>query len=119
MRKLLAIVYGCWANESFDPPFEKRLKARQVNRAQQEPTQKKGEIEGQPGAERQVAGPRYGSNKKTSNGGTGVAAPVSQRETDKRKRNATLSQKSVSSSERGQSTFRGKKIPEGKSSVNG
>jgi hypothetical protein len=31
MRKLLAIVYGCWSkNERFDPTHEKRLKARQA-----------------------------------------------------------------------------------------
>jgi len=30
MRKLLAIVYGCWSNdERFDPTYEKGLKARQ------------------------------------------------------------------------------------------
>jgi hypothetical protein len=33
MRKLLAIVYGCWGNdERFDPNHEKRLKAGQAEK---------------------------------------------------------------------------------------
>ena len=33
MRKLLAIVYGCWSNnEHLDPAHEKRLKARQAEK---------------------------------------------------------------------------------------
>jgi len=116
MRKLLAIVYGCWANDRwFDPTFEERLKARQTNRSHQERTQKDNAAEGQADDKPHGAGPPQNG---TSYSGMGVAAPVSRREADKRKRKATLPQKSGSSSTRGQSAFPSQKIPDEKSSIN-
>lgn len=84
MRKLLAIVYGCWTNdERFDPTYEKRLKARQ--------------------AERRSEGEET-ADEDTANRSHDMAAPVSQREAKKR-RKAASPQKSVSSSTRGQGAF--------------
>ena len=109
MRKLLAIVYGCWSNDQwFDPTFEERLKARQQNNAQ-----KSG-----PGKEAQAEDGRLGANGQHTGGGTDMRAPVSGREAAKRKRKATQPQKSVSSSARGQSAFPTEKIPEENPSAN-
>lgn len=114
MRKLLAIVYGCWANDRwFDPTFEERLKARQQNRAQKNGFKTKVQAED----ERDDAG-RRPSNSGTDISGTDTEAPVSRQEAAKRKRKATLPQKSVSSSARGQSAFPTEKIPEENPSVN-
>lgn len=82
MRKLLAIVYGCWSKEEwFDPTFEKRLKARQ--REKSEPEDQSDDSPAQQGD---------------------LAAPVSRKEAKQRKK-ATSPQKSGSSSERGQGAF--------------
>ena len=82
MRKLLAIVYGCWSKgEWFDPTFEKRLKVRQKEKS--------------------------GSKEQTDDGPVqeeDLTAPISRREA-KRRRKATSPQKSSSSSERGQGAF--------------
>ena len=46
MRKLLAIVYGCWSNgQWFDPTFEERLKARHKNSAQKGDLEEKAQVE--------------------------------------------------------------------------
>jgi transposase len=83
MRKLLAIVYGCWSNgERFDPQYEERLKARQERKAQDGQTD---------------------SGQETSEG-KDLSAPVSQREATRRKK-APMPQKSSSSSDRGQEAF--------------
>jgi transposase len=82
MRKLLAIVYGCWTNgQRFDPGYEKRLKARQKEKSQD-----------------------TDSETKNSPSEDDPAAPVSRREA-KRRRKATSPQKSDSSSDRGQGAF--------------
>jgi len=68
MRKLLAIVYGCWANDRwFDPTFEERLKARQQNRAQ------KNGFEARVQAENE----RDDEGRRLSNSDTDIEAPVS------------------------------------------
>lgn len=83
MRKLLAIVYGCWSKgEWFDPTFEKRLKARQEKKSREQ------ELDGED----------------TAGEGSDLSAPVSRREA-KRRRKASSPQKSGSSSERGQGAF--------------
>jgi transposase len=83
MRKLLAIVYGCWNNnERFDPTHEKRLKARQ--------------------AEKKSTG--EASSEQAEGQSFDMSAPVSRKEAKKR-RKATSPEKSVSSSARGQGTF--------------
>lgn len=82
MRKLLAIAYGCWTkSQRFDPTYEKRLKARQNEKSdnEEDETQK-------------------------SHNENNLAAPVSRREA-KRRRKAASPQKSGSSSERGQGAF--------------
>ena len=78
MRKLLAIVYGCWSNgERFDPQYEERLKARQEKKEQDDPSDR-------------------------ANGeGRDLSAPISKREATRRKK-APMPQKSGSSSDRGQ-----------------
>ena len=83
MRKLLAIVYGCWSNnERFDPTYEKRLKARQ--------TEKKstGKV----------------SSEKDTVQNLDMSAPVSRKEAKKR-RKATSPEKGVGPSARGQGAF--------------
>ena len=83
MRKLLAIVYGCWSNnERFDPAYEKRLKARQ--------------------AEKESTGGT--ATEQTVDRDSDLSAPVSQKEAKKR-RKATSPEKSVSPSARGQGAF--------------
>jgi len=83
MRKLLAIVYGCWSNgERFDPEYEERLKARQEQKGQDGPN------ESDPG----------------SGASRDLSAPISQREATQRKK-APTPQKSGSSSDRGQGAF--------------
>ena len=83
MRKLLAIVYGCWSNdERFDPTYEKRLKARQKEK------KSAGEASGEKDA---------GQSHDTS-------APVSRKEAKKR-RKATSPEKGASPSARGQGAF--------------
>jgi len=83
MRKLLAIVYGCWSKgQHFDPTFEERVKARQHGASQEEDV----------------------DEKHTAYGGAGLSAPISQREA-KRRRKTTSPQKSVSLSARGQGAF--------------
>lgn len=109
MRKLLAIVYGCWANGRwFDPTFEERLKAHQRNSAQKSGFEK--HVPAEDG--RDDAGRRH------LNSGTDIEAPVSRQEAAKRKKKATLPQKSISSSARGQSAFPTEKIPKENPSVN-
>lgn len=96
MRKLLAIVYGCWSNgEPFDPTYEKRLKARQ---AEKQTTGEKGE-------------------EQTVEQSFDRSAPVSRREAKKR-RKATPPQRSVSSSARGQGAFLKEKILENDTAFN-
>ena len=81
MRKLLAIVYGCWSNgERFDPQYEERLKARQEKKEQDDP-----------------------SDRATGEG-RDLSAPISKREATRRKK-APMPQKSGSSSDRGQEAF--------------
>jgi len=83
MRKLLAIVYGCWSNnERFDPAYEKRLKARQ--------------------AEKKSTGETSG--EQSVNRSSDMSAPVSRKEAKKR-RKATSPEKSDSPSTRGQGAF--------------
>ena len=83
MRKLLAIVYGCWSNnERFDPTYEKRLKARQAEK------KSTGEASGEQSADQSFD----------------MSAPVSRKEAKKR-RKATSPEKSVSPSARGQGAF--------------
>jgi len=83
MRKLLAIVYGCWSKgQHFDPNFERQLKARQA--------EKKSTGDAASG---KATGQRFD-----------ISAPVSQKEARKRRR-ATSPQKSVSPSTRGQGAF--------------
>ncbi|MCS4162931.1 transposase [Salinibacter ruber] len=83
MRKLLAIVYGCWSNnERFDPTYEKRLKARQ--------------------AEKKSTG--EASSEQAEGQSFDMSAPVSRKEAKKR-RKATSPEKSVSPSARGQGAF--------------
>jgi hypothetical protein len=78
MRKLLAIVYGCWRNdERFDPTYEQRLKACQ--------------------AEKKTSDKKH--DEQTAEQSFNRSAPVSRREAKKR-RKASSSQKSVSSSAR-------------------
>jgi len=109
MRKLLAIVYGCWANDRwFDPTFEERLKARQQNRAQ------KNGFEARVQAENE----RDDEGRRLSNSDTDIEAPVSRQEATKRKRKATLPQKSMGSSARGQSAFPTEKISKENPSLN-
>lgn len=82
MRKLLAIVYGCWSKgQRFDPTFEKRLKARQEEKAREER-----------------------SDAQQPNEEPDPSAPVSRREAKRRKK-AASPQKSGSSSDRGQGAF--------------
>lgn len=111
MRKLLAIVYGCWSNgQWFDPTFEERLKARQ---------QAGGTQKSDPKKKAQAAeDKRRSASGQSVNGDADMRAPVSRREAAKRKRKATQPQKSVSSSARGQSAFPTEKIPEENPSVN-
>jgi transposase len=83
MRKLLAIVYGCWSNnERFDPTYEKRLKARQAEKKSTDDT----------------------SGGQNADQSSDLSAPVSRKEAKKR-RKATLPEKSGSPSARGQETF--------------
>jgi transposase len=83
MRKLLAIVYGCWSKgQRFDPTFEKRLKARQQD-ASQEGNQ---------------------DERQTAYRNADLSAPVSNREAQRR-RKAASPQTSVSPSARGQGAF--------------
>ena len=80
MRKLLAIVYGCWSNnERFDPTYEKRLKARQ--------------------AEKKSASDS--SSEENEGQSLDMSAPVSRKEAKKR-RKATSSEKGIGPSARGQ-----------------
>jgi transposase len=80
MRKLLAIVYGCWSNgRRFDPHYEERLKARQEKKGQDD---------------------QNASDQKIGEG-KDLSAPISQREATRRKK-APMPQKSGSSSDRGQ-----------------
>lgn len=80
MRKLLAIIYGCWSKgQKFDPGYESRLKARKSAH----------------GPERQDGPGR--SETKTRD----LKAPVSAKEARRRKE-ATQPQESVSSQARGQ-----------------
>jgi hypothetical protein len=88
MRKLLAIVYGCWGNdERFDPNYEKRLKARK--------------------AEKESTGDS--SNEKNVAQSSDLTAPTSRkpisRKEAKKRRKVTSPEKSVSSSARGHGTF--------------
>ena len=109
MRKLLAIVYGCWSNDQwFDPTFEERLKERQQNGSNKSGSKGK----------TQARNRRPEANGQHANGGTDLRAPVSGREAAKRRGKATQPQKSVSSSARGQSAFPPEKIPKEKSSIN-
>ena len=83
MRKLLAIVYGCWGNnERFDPTYEKRLKARQ--------------------AEKKSTG--NAPAEQSPDQSFDLSAPVSRKEA-KERRKASSPEKSVSSSARGQGAF--------------
>ena len=83
MRKLLAIVYGCWSNgKRFDPHYEKRLKACQERKGQDE---------------------QNASSQETGEG-KDLSAPISRREATRR-RKAPMLQKSGSSSDRGQEAF--------------
>jgi len=83
MRKLLAIVYGCWNNdERFDPTYEKRLKARQAEKKSNGGT----------------------ATEQSVDQAHDLSAPVSQKEAKKR-RKATSPEKSVSPSTRGRGTF--------------
>lgn len=86
MRKLLAIVYGCWTNrEYFDPSFERRLKARRS------PCTKPQTVDGillDRAIQREY-----------------ISAPVSSREAKKRRGKIVPPQKSASSSIRGQNAF--------------
>ena len=83
MRKLLAIVYGCWSNgERFDLQYEERLKAHQKEKNQ----------DGQ------------NDSGQTTSGGRNLSAPVSKREATRRKK-APMPLKSGSSSDRGQEAF--------------
>jgi hypothetical protein len=124
MRKLLAIVYGCWANGRwFDPTFEQRLKARQQSRSQKSDSEKsdseKSDSEKSDSEKRALGENEDGSkeNQHAANGAD-MSAPVSRREATKRRRKAAPPQKSASSSARGQSAFPDEKIPEEKPSVN-
>ena len=83
MRKLLAIVYGCWSNnERFDPTYEQRLKVRQA--------EKKSTADS--------------SSEENAGQSLDMSAPVSRKEAKKR-RKATSPEKSVSPSARGQGAF--------------
>jgi hypothetical protein len=83
MRKLLAIVYGCWSSdERFDPTYEKRLKARQKGK------KSAGEA----------------SSEKDASRSHDTSAPVSRKEAKKR-RKATSPEKGFGPSVRGQGAF--------------
>jgi len=83
MRKLLAIVYGCWSDgERFDPHYEEGLKARQERKGQDD---------------------QNNSDQKIGEG-KDLSAPISQREATRREK-APIPQKGGSSSDRGQGTF--------------
>ena len=83
MRKLLAIVYGCWSNnERFDPTYEKRLKARQ--------------------AEKKSTG--EASSEQAEGQSFDMSAPVSRKEAKKR-RKATSPEKGAGPSARGRRAF--------------
>ena len=83
MRKLLAIVYGCWSNnERFDPTYEKRLKARQAEKKSTDDP----------------------SGEQNADQSSDLSAPVSRKEAKKR-RKATSPEKGGSPSARGQGAF--------------
>lgn len=93
MRKLLAIVYGCWSKgERFDPEYEQRLKARKERRPQ-------------------------GASQRKRKTNLDLQAPISRREAQRR-REVAQPQESKGSRMRGQSASPPRIIPHEKDSFN-